>query len=232
MQMPWAWPQDVGLVIPAYQAAGYLASTLKTVLAWVPASHVIVVDDGSTDSTSSVARGLGVEVKRHTVNRGKGSALATGLLAMYRRGYPFTVTMDSDGQHDPADLARFMARAPAADVAIVVGARPVGGTDMPWHRRFSNITTTFLVSLLAGQQVYDAQSGYRMYRTELMARKVWPEDGRFEWEAQALILCRRAGYRIESVPIATVYGEHGSHMRLIHDTLRFLRMMGKLAWMR
>lgn len=227
-----AWPPEVGLVIPAYQAGAYLAATLASILAHVPASQVLVVDDGSTDTTSQAARNAGVEVKRHTVNRGKGSALATGLMAAYRRGYSYAITMDSDGQHDPRDLAQFIAKAPDPDIAIVVGARPVSGTAMPWHRRFSNLSTTFLVSLLAGQPVFDAQSGYRMYKTEVMARGIWPETGHFEWEAQALVLCRRAGYRIASVPVATVYGEHGSHMRLLLDTFRFLRMMGKLAWTR
>ncbi len=226
------WPPEVGVLIPAYQAAAYLDETLQAVMAKVPKDRILVVDDGSNDATSQIARQCQIEVKRHAVNLGKGAALATGLTLMHRKGIAWTITMDADGQHSPKDLPQFLNKTQESKVGIVVGTRPIGGSSMPWHRRFSNRVTTFWVSFLAGKPVFDAQSGYRMYRNQLMEQNVFPMQGRFEWEAQALILARRAGWEIASVPIATLYGEHGSHMRLFVDTLRFIRMMGVRAWMR
>lgn len=226
------WPPQVGILIPAYQAGGYLSETLKGILTLVPSQHLLVVDDGSTDTTSQVARSLQVEVKRHLGNRGKGTALATGLKQLASRGYAWVITMDADGQHQPTDLGHFIQTAPTDEVGIVVGTRPISGTSMPWHRRFSNKTTTTMVSVLAKQDVYDAQSGFRMYRTQLWEKDIFPSEGRFEWEPQALILASRAGWKIASVPVTTLYGEHGSHMQLFTDTIRFIRMMGKWAWTR
>lgn len=227
-----AWPSGLALLIPAYQAGATLPSVLSQVLAQVPADAVMVVDDGSSDNTSAIARSRGVTVHRHLANRGKGTALATGLLALHKRGFGWAITLDADGQHRVDDLPQFLASNPAQDVGIIVGQRPVRGTNMPWHRKFSNLSTTYVISRMAKQDVFDAQSGFRLYRTALMANGVWPAEGRFEWEAQALILCHRAGWRIASVPIRTVYAGEGSHMRLVADTLRFLRMVGRLAWTR
>jgi len=226
------WDSHVAVVIPAYQAEKSLGEVLDHVLHLAPRDNVWVIDDGSTDGTASIARARGVGLVSLETNQGKGTALAKGLLAAAQRGFAWAITMDADGQHRAGELSSFLASRPEARVGIVVGQRPVRGTRMPWHRRFSNILTTGLVSLVAGQRVYDAQSGFRMYRTELMAKGIWPAHGRFEWEAQALVLCRRAGWRIMAVPITTVYGNHGSHMRLWVDSWRFVGMMGKLLWMR
>jgi glycosyltransferase involved in cell wall biosynthesis len=226
------WPSPVGVLIPAYQAGGYLADTLAGILPFVPAQNILVVDDGSSDGTSQAARNLTVEVKRLPVNQGKGTALATGLAHLASKGFEWVVTMDADGQHSPQDLNGFVSKEPATNVGIVVGMRPIAGTSMPWHRRFSNQTTTWLVSWMANQDVFDAQSGFRMYRSQLVREGVFPPAGRFEWEPQALILASRRGWKIAHCPIQTRYGENGSHMRLLSDTLRFLRMMGMRAWTR
>jgi glycosyltransferase involved in cell wall biosynthesis len=228
----WTWPDGLGLLIPAYEAAHCLGKTLDGVLAYAPESVILVVDDGSSDATTQIARSRGVAVQRQESNQGKGAALAVGLMQLHSKGFAWAITMDADGQHLPEDLLGFISVQPKDKVAMLVGQRRIGGSAMPWHRRFSNRTTTHLVSLLAGQDVFDAQSGFRMYRTALMHEGIWPLQGRFEWEAQALILCRRAGWQIQAVSISTVYGDAGSHMRLVVDTLRFLKMIARLAWTR
>ena len=109
------------------------------------------------------------------------------------------------------------------------GRRGIRGTRMPWHRRFSNSVTTRMISRLARRPVYDAQCGFRMYRLSALEAMGLPREGRFEWESQALVLCGRRGFSIVPVDIATVYTDNGSHMRLLADTLRFLRMYLRLA---
>jgi glycosyltransferase involved in cell wall biosynthesis len=220
-----------GIIIPAFDAAAFLGSTLDAVLRHAEAARVAVVDDGSRDGTAAVAERAGVTCLRHAANQGKGAALMTGLAWARERGWEWAVTMDADGQHSPGDLEAFWNAPVAADTAVVVGRRGLGGTPMPWHRRFSNWLTTRMISRLARRPVFDAQCGFRMYRLSAVEAAGLPPQGRFEWESQALVLAGRRGFSILPVDIATVYTDNGSHMRLAHDTLRFLRMYWGLAWM-
>jgi glycosyltransferase involved in cell wall biosynthesis len=203
----------------------------------VPGTPIVVVDDGSSDSTADVAAAYsssGVHVVRHTENRGKGAALMTGLTyARDTLGLEWVITLDADGQHLPDDLEGFLSASPLQTTGILAGVRQRQGTPMPWHRRFSNASTTWLISRLAGVPVFDAQCGYRAYRLELTA--ILPPVGRFEWESQAMIVAARRGWAIEPVPVKTIYSGEGSHMNLVRDTLRFLRMAfgpRGMAWTR
>ncbi len=155
----------------------------------------------------------------------------TGLLhARDDLGWEWAIPLDADGQHDPADLEAFLSARPGPSTGILAGARSRSGSNMPWHRRFSNASTTWLVSRLAGRPVHDAQCGYRAYRLELGG--ILPREGRFDWEPQALILASRAGWGIDRIPVRTVYAGERSHMNLVSDTMRFLRMAWRLAWTR
>jgi len=218
-----------GILIPAYDAAASLSSTLASVLDKADPARIAVIDDGSRDATAEVAEKSGVVCLRHAANLGKGSALMTGLSWARERGWEWAVTLDADGQHAAADLEAFWSAPVAADTGIVVGRRGIRGTRMPWHRRFSNTVTTRMISRLARRPVYDAQCGFRMYRLAAVEAMGLPREGRFEWESQALVLCGRRGFSILPVDIATVYTDNGSHMRLFRDTLRFLKMYFRLA---
>ena len=221
-----------GILIPAFNAAPFLGATLDAVKRHADPERIAVVDDGSRDGTAEVAERGGITCLRHDGNRGKGAALMTGLNWARDRGWEWAVTMDADGQHAPSDLDAFWNAPVAADTAIVVGRRGLRGTPMPWHRRFSNWLTTRMISRLARRPVFDAQCGFRMYRLSAVAAAGLPAEGRFEWESQALVLAGRRGFSIMPVDIATVYTDNGSHMRLLLDSLRFLRMYGRLAWTR
>ena len=220
----------VGVVIPAFEASASLAGVLDGLLRFLPADKILVVDDGSTDGTSEIAKIRDVFFLRHPANRGKGAALMSGLLEARKRGWEWALTVDADGQHTLEDMGKFFAARPDPRTGILVGSRQRSGTSMPWHRRFSNGLSTWIVSKLAGKPVFDAQCGFRAYRTDIV--KHFPSEGRFEWEAQVLILCCRSGHEIEKIPIHTVYSGQGSHIRLGRDTWRFLRMAGRLAWTR
>ncbi len=225
-------PSRVAVVVPAYNPGQGLVALLEQLAAIVPVEDVIVVDDGSTDGTTQTVRSAGFLCETHPTNCGKGAALSTGLLHARRRGFEWAITMDADGQHSHWDLPKFLHIPRTEDLGIVVGRRAITGTRMPWHRRFSNIVTTNLVSWLAGQPVHDAQSGFRMYNTRLLELSAMPRDGRFEWESRVLVVVSRSGYKIDAVPVATVYGTQSSHIRLFRDTWRFLLMYWRLVWMR
>jgi glycosyltransferase involved in cell wall biosynthesis len=220
--------KDTLIVIPAYNSAHCLPALLNELLRIIDPQNVLVVDDGSTDDTSMQLKDFTIHQIKHSINRGKGAALSSGLHWALANGFDWTVTMDADGQHALDDLKAFMSLPLKVNTGIVVGQRSHIGSDMPLHRRFSNWSTTAAVSLLAGQPVFDAQCGFRLYRNDLA--KALPIEGRFQWEAQALILCARQGYGIQAVPIKTLYTGNGSHMQLLPDTLRFLQMMWILLW--
>ncbi|MDB5051132.1 MAG: glycosyltransferase [Fibrobacteres bacterium] len=222
---------STGIIIPAYNAEAFLGTTLEGLLKHADPARIAVIDDGSSDGTADRAERAGVTCLRHGTNQGKGSALMTGLLWAREKGWRWAVTMDADGQHAPEDLRSFWQAAIKEDTVVVVGRRGIRGSPMPWHRRFSNALTTRMISRLAGKPVYDAQCGFRMYRLDALAAAGYPRQGRFEWESQALVLACRNGFSVVPVDIATVYTDNGSHMRLLIDSYRFLKMYWRLAWM-
>ena len=109
------------VVIPAYLEARFIGDLVRRVRTVIP--DVFVVDDGSSDATASAAEAAGAMVLRHTLNRGKGAALETGLAQARACGYAFVVTMDGDGQHDPAELPRFLEAYRGGATPVLVGNR-------------------------------------------------------------------------------------------------------------
>ncbi len=209
-------------VIPAWNAEGTVGTVVRGVSRAVPGILVLVVDDGSTDGTSAAAREAGAVVIRHEVNRGKGAALQTGFDEACRRGAERVLTLDADGQHDPAYAPRLLGALDGSDV--VIGSRDGDRTGMPWIRRATNSVMTSIVSGLAGKRIEDTQSGYRAVRAEVLGA-VHPGSRRFEYESEFLIEAGRKGFRIGSVPIPTLYNAPGSHIDPFRDTLRFVRLL-------
>ena len=220
----------VGVIVPAFQASESLSKVVAELIHVFPLDRIVVVDDGSTDDTAKTAENAGVICLSHPQNRGKGAALRSGLVHARESGWQWALTMDADGQHSPADVEHFMAHRPGKQTGILLGSRTRRGTPMPWHRRFSNSFSSYLVSRAAGRALGDAQCGFRAYRLDFLDH--YPIEGRFEWESQVLILCCRRGGEVENISVRTVYSGESSHMRLGRDTWRFLRMLGRTAWTR
>jgi glycosyltransferase involved in cell wall biosynthesis len=214
------------VLIPAYNASRFLGDVLDRVLGHVSREDVWVVDDGSADDTASVAEQRGVHVVRQTPNQGKGAALRAGFDAT--RGRDPVITLDADGQHDPADLPRFLAATDTAD--LVVGARPFS-SRMPPLRKFGNQISARIIGALAGQAIPDSQSGYRLHRRALLDTVVPAIQGTggFLFETELLVRASRQGYRIGALPIATVYTDAGSHFHPATEIPRFLRLFTRLA---
>jgi glycosyltransferase involved in cell wall biosynthesis len=212
-------------VIPAREAALTVGSVVAGLRREVPALEVLVVDDGSTDTTSKEARAAGAAVVRHDVNQGKGAALQTGFDEALRRGADAVLALDADGQHDPAVAGSLLEALASADV--VVGSRDSNRGAMPWIRRATNSFMTWVISGLAGRRIPDSQSGYRAIRAEVI-RAVRPRSRRFEYESEFLIAAARAGFRIGGVPVPSLYNAPGSHIHPFRDTLRFLRLVARV----
>jgi glycosyltransferase involved in cell wall biosynthesis len=206
-------------VIPARNAADTVPAVVRGLRETLPDATVIVVDDGSTDQTSARAAEAGAVVLRHAVNQGKGAALQTGFDEVIRLGADAALALDADGQHDPAWAPGLIEALAVADV--VVGSRLLSRSGMPWLRRVTNDVTSWWVSQLARTLIEDSQSGYRAIRSTVL-RRVRPVARRFDYESEFLVAAARAGFRIAAAPIPTLYNAPGSHIRPVHDTVRFV----------
>ncbi|MBM3307029.1 MAG: glycosyltransferase family 2 protein [Candidatus Eisenbacteria bacterium] len=212
------------VVIPCKNVEETIGRLVGRIREVAPALDALVVDDGSDDRTGAVAREAGASVVRHEVNRGKGAALKTGFACAAERGYDAVVTMDGDLQHDPAALPAFVEALEKEGADIVVGSRMRAVGAMPAIRIWTNRTTSRIVSRLAGQDIPDSQSGYRILRTDVV-RDLPLVTSRYDTESEILIRAARRGARISSIPIESIYAGGVSHINPFVDTLRFVRLV-------
>jgi hypothetical protein len=220
--------------IPAYEEA----DNLPGVLAEVPAAvgglptHVLVIDDGSRDATAAVARALGADVVSHPVNSGQGAALQTGYLVAERLGVDVVVTLDADGQHDPAEMEGLVEPIIAGTADFVVGSRRMGGQAKESTARDAGITLyTRLINLLGGTEVTDIANGYRAIRASRLSEIAFTED-QFH-NPELLLGAARAGLRVLDVPVTIRKRTSGTSKKgtNLRYGLGFLRVIFK-TWLR
>jgi len=223
-------------VIPAYQDEKHIADIVRRTRERL--DHVLVVDDGSSDQTGQRAREAGAEVITHAQNKGKGEAIKTGLAHWLATANPsrsrdggfdpevmWVSLLDSDGQHLPEEIDRFVAAAArATQPTFLIGSRMNNLTGMPLIRRVVNRCMSKQISRVCRQEIPDTQCGFRMLDRQLIPQLLGGGD-RFDYETEVLIIASRKSYRIESVPITTVYTDQVSKIRPMRDAIRFLKLM-------
>lgn len=206
-------------IIPAYRAA----LTVGAVVAGARRSieTVLVVDDGSDDGTADAARAAGAQVIRHERNAGKGEALTTGLGLARRLGFEAAVTLDADGQHDPAEIPVVFGGS-ADPRALVLGVRDLRAAGAPRANVFSNWISNYFLSRFIGQDLPDTQCGFRRYpvkATLALGMVGW----QYEWEAEVLLRAARAGLPIVPVPIHVRYpADRVTHFVVRRDVRRII----------
>jgi glycosyltransferase involved in cell wall biosynthesis len=215
-------------IIPAFNEERHIGEVARAVIdRGIPA---LVVDDCSADRTSSVARRVGATVITHESNTGKGGALATGFAWASENGYDAAIALDGDGQHDPAEIGRFLVAGEHTRADIIVGSRMSAARDMPPVRKATNWFMSMVLSWMAGQRLTDTQSGYRLIRTDAW-RRLGLSTSRFDAESEMLVRACRMGMVVREVPIRTIYGDEKSHMRPVRDTLRWIRLLWRMSRM-
>jgi len=219
----------VAVVIPAYQAVATIGEVVSQTLDALPDANLIVVDDGSEDGTGEAGRGKGTTVVTHPRNRGKGAALRTGLARACADGAEVIVTIDADGQHPAAEIPRLLQPIAAGAADLVLGARARNGA-MPVSRRLTNWLSASVASRIGRQAITDAQTGFRAF-TRALAERIQPAGDRYEFEANFLLEALRAGYRVTSVEVPTIYGAP-SHFRYFGDTWRMVRAFAQQLGLR
>jgi dolichyl-phosphate beta-glucosyltransferase len=231
---------NLSIVIPAFNEGERLARTLEAITSWTKAfgmaSEVIVVDDGSTDDTVSIAQRFGNDVRilSYSPNRGKGHAVRHGVLHSTGETILFT---DAD-MSTPIDEWHKLARAlETHDIAI--GSRALNASQIearqPWYREAMGKTFNRIVRLFAVRGISDTQCGFKLFRGSV-AREIFMDlkTWRFAFDVEVLFLAQRRGYRIAEVPVVWRNDERTSvhavldSSRMLRDVIRLrLRYLGK-----
>lgn len=215
------------VVVPTYNEAENIETVLGRLLAAVPDTDVLVVDDGSPDGTGDLADKLAADDARvHVLHRNEKAGLGAAYLAGFRwgldRGYTVLVEMDADGSHQPEQLPRLLAEVARAD--LVIGARWVpGGSVVNWprHRELLSRGANTYARLALGIPVHDSTAGFRAFRRETL-EGLGLEEVRSQGYCFQIDLTRRAvarGFRVVEVPIMFVERELGQS-KMTGDIIR------------
>ncbi len=217
------------IVIPAFNEQEALPRVLKELAVHASQHDVLVIDDGSTDATSHVAREAGVTVATLPFNLGVGGALRTGFRYAVEHGYDSVVQFDGDGQHDPVQISRLLAPL-AAGADMVIGSRFAGGAttyEVGRVRWGAMRILRLAVKLLSGQHISDTSSGFRAFSRpmfEFFARN-YPQEYLGD-TVEALLLAAYAGYQVVEVPVAMRVRSGGvpssRNVKLLYHYLRLL----------
>lgn len=226
-------PRDIArsywVVIPAYNEA----ETVRDVAmrARQQCANVVVVDDGSTDSTFRAVAGLDVTVLRNEENCGKAGSLSRGFEHALAQGAIGVITLDADGQHAPEEIPSFVKRSLDDPTAFLVGVRRRDQRKASPRRYIANRVADFWIGWAAGQPIEDSQSGFRLYPAGLL-REVTLKHNRsrsFVFESEIVIEAARRGFQCRNVAITVAprSGPRPSHFRPVLDILKITRMV---AW--
>lgn len=210
------------VIIPTYNNEKTLVSVIEEVLVYV--EEVIVVNDGSTDSTPALLKQFPhLPVITHPANKGKGTALKHGLSQAKAAGYRYAITIDSDGQHFASDIPAFIEEIEKDPDSLLVGARNLTSDNMPGKNTFANKFSNFWFTLETGLKLQDTQSGYRLYPLRRMnVQKCW-YTAKYEFELEALVFAAWGGIPVRNIPIHVYYPpqeERVSHFRPFRDFTR------------
>jgi glycosyltransferase involved in cell wall biosynthesis len=226
-------------IVPAHNEGPRIGAVVRALVA--QGLPVLVVDDGSADDTADVARAAGARVLSLTPNRGKGAALKMGFREVLGADracaatktpaqteastmvhWEAILTLDGDGQHDPAEAPAIIRTWSAGGADLVVGARDY--LSMPPVRWFTNSVSRLLFSWALGEKIPDNQSGYRLRSRRLAeAALSSPEQG-FAFEVEEIAICVGRGYKLAWVPIKTIYGTEVSDIKPWTHFVSFIRV--------
>jgi glycosyltransferase involved in cell wall biosynthesis len=217
---------EIYLVLAAYNEGQSLAAVVSELAVTYP--NIIVVDDGSSDDTAAEGVRGGATVLRHVVNRGQGAALQTGIAYALQQGATYIVTFDSDGQHQPADVAALVAPIAAGRAEIVLGSRFLGTTErMPRIRRLLLHAAILFTRVASGARVTDTHNGLRA----LSRRAAAMLDIRLDRMAHASEIIDqvvRSGLPYEEVPVHIRYTDYSRAKG--QSSLGALRVLVDYLW--
>ncbi len=210
------------VIIPTYDNHKTLPRVLDGVLAYT--QNIIVVNDGSTDSTSEILKSYQqIEVLHFEKNKGKGIALRNGFKKAMELGFTFAITIDSDGQHFPDDIPVFINALEIEKTknVLFIGARNMGHSDVPKKSSFGNKFSNFWFWFETGKWLNDTQCGYRLYPLENLNHLNF-YTSKFEFEIEVIVKAAWSGTNVKNIPVKVLYdeSERVSHFRPFVDFTR------------
>jgi len=212
------------IILPAKNEAGAVGQTVERIRAAFAQAEIIVVDDGSTDDTKALAVAAGARVISHPYSMGNGAAIKTGARAAPGEVLVF---MDADGQHDPADIPRLLAKL-TEGYDMVVGARQ-RGSQASWWRGLANRFYNGVATYMTGHRIKDLTSGFRVVRATRFMEFLDLLPNGFSYPTTITMAFFRAGYAVAYEPIHAAPRIGKSHLRLLKDGLRFLLIIFKIG---
>lgn len=215
------------VIIPTYNEAKNIAPIIGMVCR--QGLEVVVIDDGSQDKTHEIAKDMGAIVLRNQINQGKGSSLIKGFNYAQSMGFDAVITMDGDGQHSPEEIPYFIRLATYSNSSIFIGNRMLRKRNMPYVRLLTNKLMSWVISRVARQDIPDTQCGFRLIKKGAL-EKIHLNTSKYETESEIIIKASRLGFKIESVPIKTIYEGEKSQINPIIDTLRFIKFIVLALW--
>ncbi len=222
------------VTIPCYNEAARIGGTVRETLNYLsaecPDAELIVVNDGSTDSTAAIVRDVFADAKIQTrllenfPNRGKGSAVRSGLLAATK---PIGLFFDADLSTPLNEIPKLIEPIAKGEVDIAFGSRALDrkliGVHQPWRREQAGRVFNFIVRLATGMPFWDTQCGFKAFRLDV-SRPILEKAHTigFAFDVELLFMAYRAGLRLREVPVRWNHSE-GSKVRVFHDSLAMLR---------
>lgn len=212
------------VVIPAKNETLAICGVVSKIRAVIPDAEIVVVNDGSTDDTAGVAAAAGARVVSHPYSKGNGAAIKSGARASKGEVIVF---MDADGQHDPADIPRLLARLDEGH-DMVVGARQ-SGSQASVGRGLANAFYNRLATYMTSHQVEDLTSGFRAVRASKFREFLYLLPNGFSYPTTSTMAFFRAGYSVAYEPIHAAQRIGKSHIRPLKDGMRFLLIIFKIG---
>ncbi len=208
------------IVVPTYNNETTIEQVVKDVRGY--SDQVLVVNDGSTDSTSTIISAIGVENISYSPNRGKGYAIRQSFRWALEHGYDYVLTIDSDGQHFASDISQFIESIESNPDSLIIGARNLTADNMPSKNTFANKFSNFWFHVETGTKLEDTQSGFRLYPIQKIGSKRYL-SARYEFEVEVIVRAAWSGVRVMNIPIKVYYPpieERVSHFRPLKDFTR------------
>lgn len=224
-------PDRVLVIVPAWNEARSVVTTLREIRSASSLYDVAVIDDGSTDSTAELAREAGATVISLPFNLGVGGAMRTGFTYAQRHGYRRAVQVDADGQHNPSDIGLVLAGLERADISIGARFADVGDYTVRGPRRWAMIFLARVLSRVAKTRLTDATSGFRAAGPRAIDQYVryYPAEY-FGDTLDSLVAACHAGLTVTQVPVAMRPRMHGTSTQgTIGASLYLLRAVFALS---
>ncbi|MRX69682.1 Glycosyltransferase involved in cell wall bisynthesis [Flavobacterium resistens] len=207
------------VIVPTYNNQKTLKKVLDSILDFT--TNIIIVNDGSTDSTSEILKEYTQLTQiHHPKNIGKGRALRNGFRKAIEMKFEYAITIDSDGQHFASDIPSFLEEIQKEPNALLIGSRNMTQENVPKKSSFGNKFSNFWFKFETGIKLDDTQSGFRLYPLQLLPKQFY--TNKFEFEIEVIVRAAWKGIVVKNIPIQVLYdpAERVSHFRPFRDFTR------------